>query len=146
VVSAGSVELLVTGENDELLSLPFERGTCMIFNGRLSSHTCKTAVGVGLDVCVVWVPILSDIRHHVASGSNAVHSLFPLLDCTVFETDGIPLASNIDVCSCGDRRWIQWWNIVVRTCETTIGVICSFDVKAVHACCVGAVSGVCALH
>jgi len=97
-------------------------------------------------VCVVWVPIFPDICHFITSGRNAVHTLFPLLDCTVFETDGIPLAANFDVCSGGDRRWIQWWDIVVRTFEGTIGVISSFDAKAVYGRCVGAVIGVCALH
>lgn len=95
---------------------------------------------------VVWVPIFPDVLHNKTFGINAVHSLFPLLDCTVFETDGIPLAANFDVCSGGDRWWIQWWDIVVRTFEGTIGEISSFDAKAVHACCVGAVIGVCALH
>jgi len=101
---------------------------------RHSSHAGKTAVGVGLDVRVVWVSVFPDIVHFFAIGSDAVHSLFPHLDVIPYEHVGIPLAANIDVSSSFDRFWVQWCFCfyIFRIFEGTLGELSCFDVDACH--------------
>jgi len=99
VLGAASVELLVTGQDDVLPARPLQFSAGYVFCFRLSSHAGKTTVGVHLDVGVVWVSVFPDVFHFIASGSDAVHALFPFVDVTLFELNRIPLAADIDVSS-----------------------------------------------
>jgi len=135
VVGAGSVELLVTGEDDLLPVCLFQVRIFVVFCFGLSSHAGETTVGVGLDVRVVWVSVLPDLFHFSAvRGIRAVHSLVPLLDCTLIQLDLIPLAANIDVSSSFDPCYVQWcfffycWRIL----EGTFGEFSCFDVDTCY--------------
>jgi len=135
VVGAASVELLVTGEDDLLPVLLFQGRTFLVLCFGLSSHAGETTVGVGLDVRVVWVSVFPDLFHLLAvRGLRAVHALFPLLDCTLFELDGIPLAANFDVSSRFDHFFVQWciFFYLFRILEGTFGELKSFDADACH--------------
>lgn len=135
MVGAASVELLVTGEDDLLPVLLFQGRIFLVLCFGLSSHASEATVGVGLDVRVVWVSVFPDVSHFFAvRGLDAVHALLPLLDCTLFELDGIPLAPNFDVSSRFYHFFVQWcifFNLF-RILEGTFGELKSFDADACH--------------
>lgn len=142
MLGAYSVELLVAGQID--LSPVHLLGVCL---RGLPAHASQTVEWLRSDVRVVRISICPDSFHFWSGQRDSVHSLFPLLDCSVFQTDFIPFATNFDVSSSGDNFGVQGLCFLqVTILEGAFGEIGSLDVKSVDSSGVRAVRRVFALH